>query len=101
MTVDLSHLPNVVSKHFYPLLVDQKKFLICYGGISSGKSVFICQKILYRILTDNVNHRILVVRKVSDKLRQSVFQEFISVLKDFGLLQVATITTSPLQISLF
>lgn len=42
-----------------------------------------------------------MVRKVSDKLRQSVFAEFLSVLKDMGLFDYATVTTSPLQISLF
>lgn len=101
MQVDLSHLPQIVSKHFYPLLKNNKKYLILYGGISSGKSVFIAQKILYRILTDGINHRVLVVRKVSDKLRQSVFAEFVSVLKDMGLASYANITTSPLQIELF
>jgi phage terminase large subunit len=101
MQVDLSNLPTIVSKHFYPLLKNNKKYLILYGGISSGKSVFIAQKILYRILTDGINHRVLVVRKVSDKLRQSVFAEFISVLKDMGLASYANITTSPLQIELF
>lgn len=101
MQVDISNLPRLVSKHFYPLLANRKKFLICYGGISSGKSVFIAQKLIYRILTDGIEHRILVVRKVSDKLRQSVFAEFLSVLKDMGLMPYATVTTSPLQISLF
>lgn len=99
--IDLSNLPNIVSKHFYPLLANRKKYLILYGGISSGKSVFIAQKIIYRILTDGFDHRILVVRKISDKLRQSVFAEFVSVLKEMGLAAYATITTSPLQIELF
>jgi phage terminase large subunit len=101
MQVDLSLLPKIVSKHFYYLLANRKKYLICYGGISSGKSVFIAQKIIYRILTDGIDHRILVVRKISDKLRQSVFAEIVSVLKDMGLASYATITTSPLQIQLF
>lgn len=101
MQVDLSNLPKIVSKHFYPLLRNTKKYLILYGGISSGKSVFIAQKLIYRILTDGIQHRILVVRKVSDKLRQSVFAEFVSVLKDMGLASYANITTSPLQIELF
>lgn len=101
MQVDLSFLPKIVSKHFYPLLKNQRKFLICYGGISSGKSVFIAQKLIYRILTDGIDHRFLVVRKVSDKLRQSVFTELLSVLKDMNLLSYAKVTTSPLQIELF
>lgn len=101
MQIDLSHLPKIVSKHFYPLLANKSKYLVLYGGISSGKSVFICQKLIYRILTDSVPHRILVVRKISDKLRQSVFAEFVSVLKDMGLINHAKITTAPLAIELF
>lgn len=101
MQVDLSYLPRIVGKHFYPLLNNRSKYLILYGGISSGKSVFIAQKLIYSILTDGIRHRILVVRKVSDKLRQSVFAEFVSVLKDMGLIAHANITTSPLQIELF
>lgn len=101
MQINLSYLPNIVSKHFFPLLSNKKKFLILYGGISSGKSVFICQKLIYRILTDGIQHRILVVRKVGDKLRQSVFAEFISVLKDMGLSAHAKITTTPMEIELF
>lgn len=101
MQIDLSNLPNIVSKHFYPLLANKKKYLLLQGGIASGKSAFAIQKLVYRILTDGIQHRILIVRKVSDKLRNSVFAEFISVLKDMGLISYANITTSPMQIELF
>lgn len=98
MEIDLSYLPDVTSEHFYPLYINQSKYLILYGGVGSGKSVFAIQKIVFRILTEQQTQRFLVVRKIGAKLRTSVFNEFIAVLKDWGLLEYAVVTSSPMLI---
>jgi PBSX family phage terminase large subunit len=69
-----------------------------YGGVGSGKSVFAIQKIIFRILTEQTTHRFLVVRKVGAKLKTSVFNEFLSVMKEWGIIQLAEVTTVPMSI---
>ena len=49
---------------FIPYLDNRKRYEIYYGGAGSGKSHFIAQKILYRMLRER-GHRYLVVRKVA------------------------------------
>ncbi len=53
------------------------------GGGGSGKSKFSAQKIIYRMLAEK-NHRFMVVRKVGDTLRDSVFADLIKVIHEWG-----------------
>jgi phage terminase large subunit len=53
------------------------------GGGGSGKSKFSAQKIIYRMLAEK-NHRFMVVRKVGDTLRDSVFADLIKVIVEWG-----------------
>jgi hypothetical protein len=56
------------------LLEDESSKLILYGGYGSGKSVFAAQKIIHRITTEK-GHRIMVVRKFANTIRESVFKQ--------------------------
>ena len=66
-----------VNDLYYPLLEDQSRYEILYGGADSGKSHFAAQKIIARCLKES-NHRVLLVRKVQHTIRHSQFQ----ILKD-------------------
>lgn len=74
INVDLTELPNLTTDKFYPLYWDKSRYLVLMGGGGSGKSVFITQKIILRMLTEK-KHRFLVLRKVAKTLRESVFAE--------------------------
>ena len=60
------------------------RFNIYYGGAGSGKSKFVVQKLILKYLKF-ANRKCLVVRKVSNTLRDSIFQEFKTILGDWKI----------------
>lgn len=73
--IDVSNFEYVLNPVYIPYLYDQHRYLILKGGAGAGKSHFACQKILYRTMTEE-GHRFLIIRKVKDTIRRSVFQLF-------------------------
>jgi len=63
---------------------NQSQLLILFGSASSGKSYFAAQKIILRCLTE-VGHRFLVIRKVGNTLKDSVFQLLKDVISEFDV----------------
>lgn len=99
--VDLTELPNLTPQKFYPLYWDESRYMVLMGGGGSGKSVFITQKIVTRMLNES-GHRILVLRKVAKTLRESVFAEIKKTIYRWGVQDLFTIpkgTTSELHIT--
>lgn len=80
------------------MLEEKSRYLILYGGAGSGKSVFIGQKILIRLLTER-NHRILVTRKVARTLRNSVFALFKDLIAQWNLTKFFTINKTEMTIT--
>jgi phage terminase large subunit len=97
ITVDLTALPQLTNDVYYPLYTNKDRYLVLYGGASSGKSVFTAQKILLRMLTEKP-HKFLVVRKVAKTLRQSTFALFRDVITSWGLEQLFTINKTDMEI---
>ncbi len=73
-----------VNEKFYPLLTNKSRYLVLWGGGSSGKSRFAAQKIIARLLSER-GHRILCLRQVARTLRESVLAELKAVIKDWGV----------------
>lgn len=69
------------------------RYLSLLGGAGSGKSVFMTQRTIIRVLRES-GHRILVVRKVASTLRNSVFKLFKDILIDWKLDRYFTISES-------
>jgi phage terminase large subunit len=67
------------------------------GGGGSGKSVFIAQKIILRMLSEKP-HRFLVLRKVAKTLRESVYAELKRIIYQWGLQQLFKIHKGELLI---
>lgn len=86
ITFDLANINRV----YKPLLFNEDRYLILYGGAGSGKSVFAAQKNIYRMLAES-GHRILVVRKVASTLRESVFALVKNTIETWGLSKVFTV----------
>lgn len=62
----------------------QDRINVFYGGAGSGKSHFVVQKILLKALTSK--RKVLVIRKVGNTLRDSIYALFKSVAQsEFGL----------------
>lgn len=94
-TIDLSNISGITSPHFYPCYKVRNKFQLYWGSQGSGKSWFIACKIILRILTDPQQHRVLVMRKVHAKIRDSVFNLFVQVIRSWGLTPFVEITSTP------
>jgi len=69
---------RIFNDAFYPLLKSKKRYNILFGGSNSGKSHFIAQMLLIKLLTEP-EHRMLITRKVKNTLRLSAFQ----LIKDY------------------
>ena len=74
------------------------RYISLLGGAGSGKSVFMTQRLLLRVLEEE-GHRILVVRKVASTLRNSVFSLFKDIISEWGLNDFFTISNSYMTIT--
>lgn len=73
------------------------RYLILLGGAGSGKSVFITQRTILRILKESA-HRILVVRKVASTIRNSAYRLFKDIIYKWNLQHLFTFSDSYLTI---
>ena len=74
--VNLENLPEATNGVYYPLYKNRDRYLVLFGGAGSGKSHFIVQKYLVRIIVGmsrGIKHKILALRKTSPAVRKSVF----------------------------
>lgn len=98
--IKISVSKSIFNDVYLPYLTDYKKrFEVYYGGAGSGKSVFITQKLVYKYLRYS-NRKCLVVRKVNNTLRDSVFALFKSILSNWGLYDLCKINKTDLTIEL-
>ena len=76
-----------------------KRFEVYYGGSGSGKSVFVTQKLLYKYLK-YPNRKCLVIRKVNNTLKDSVFALFKTIISDWQIYDQCKINKTDLTIEL-
>ena len=85
---------------YLPYLTDySKRDEIYYGGAGSGKSVFIVQKLIIKLLNDP-GRLLLVVRKTQASLRDSCFSLFKQILYDWQIGDECRINKTNLEIEL-
>lgn len=75
--------PGAVNEVYRPLFGCKKRYMVLYGGAGSGKSYFLAQRSLLRVLAGGRNF--LVVRKVARTNRDSTFALFRQVIARWGL----------------
>lgn len=71
---------------------------VFYGGAGSGKSKFVVQKMLYKLLNDK--RKCLVTRKVGATIRESIFAEFKTLISDLGIYNQCSINKTDMTIEL-
>jgi phage terminase large subunit len=71
---------------FEPLFSNTQFYKVLYGSAGSGKSYAVAQHIIKRILDPKEAgfHKVWAFRKVSTFLEESVYAQFLEVIKDFG-----------------
>lgn len=100
INIDLSKIKEVINKKFFKYLTNKTRYEIHYGGAGSGKSVFIAQKILLRILVGfktNVRHKFLCVRKTGPAIRKSVYALFKGLISEWNVNDIVKINKTDLS----
>lgn len=96
--INLKIKPSVFCPIYYPYLLDYKyRYNVFYGGRASGKTKFIMQKLLIKGLKEK--RTILLMRKQTTQLRDSVWKEILQVIDDFHLSQFFTVNKTEFRIT--
>lgn len=82
---------------YLPLLDCRTRYLVLYGGAGSGKSVFVVQRYIYRLMTEK-RCNLLVVRQVADTNRNSTFALFRQIISSWKLSRVFRVSEGEMRI---
>lgn len=90
---------NTILPVYLPYLDDySKRINVFYGGAGSGKSVFVTQKMIYKLLQEK--RKCLVVRKVGATIRASIYEEFKTRLIEMDIIDYCKINKTDMTIEL-
>lgn len=90
---------SIFNDVYYPHLLDYKhRYEVYYGGAGSGKSVFICQKLLVKACRSK--RKVLIIRKYGTTLKDSVFQLVVDMLKKWHIYDLCKVNLSTYTITL-
>ncbi len=97
MNVNIKINKNVFNDIYLPYLDNTDRYLLFYGGGSSGKSYFIGERIIYDLIhPKRCNY--LIVRQTGDTNRKSTFPLLKQVISNWGLSQHFKINESDMRI---
>lgn len=96
MKIKININKEVFNDKYFPYLKNQDRYLLFYGGGSSGKSYFIVERYIYKILTQKMN--LLCVRQTADTNRKSTFALFKQVIKNWNVSRLFKVNESDMRI---
>lgn len=88
---------GVFNPVYRPFLKETARYLVFYGGASSGKSYFLAQRYILKLLGPG-RCNLLVVRQTGDTNRRSTFPLLKQVIRNFGLEAFFRVNESDLRI---
>ena len=88
---------KVFNEVYLPYLDNDDRYLIFYGGGSSGKSYFIAQRWIYKLIQPK-RCNLLVVRQTGDTNRRSTFPLIKQVIRNWNLSEHFKINESDMRI---
>ena len=88
---------KVFNQKFLPYLDNDKRYLVFYGGAGSGKSFFVVERYIYKLLKSKM-FNLLVVRATGKSNRDSTFALFKQVISKWNLSKHFKINESDLRI---
>ena len=97
MNVNIKISKKVFNDVYVPYLDNYDRYLIFYGGGSSGKSYFIAQMHIYRLLNPK-RYNLLVVRQTGDTNRKSTFPLLKQVISNWNLGKYFKVNESDMRI---
>ena len=97
MNVNIKISKKVFNDVYLPYLDNTDRYLLFYGGGSSGKSYFIAQRFIYKLLKPN-RCNLLVVRQTGDTNRKSTFPLLKQVISNWNLGKYFKVNESDMRI---
>ena len=88
---------EVFNPAYRPFLQANERRQIYFGGSSSGKSVFLSQRVVFDLLQGGRNY--LITRQVGRTLRGSVYTEIKKVISDWGVGDLFDVSKSDMLIT--
>ncbi len=86
LTIDLTDLRASQNEHFWPLFTDRHRYMVLRGGAGSGKSWFVAEKLLIRLVSEP-GHRFLLVRNKLKDVHHSVYDQIKEIAELWGWTQ--------------
>lgn len=97
MDVNIKISKKVFNEIYLPYLENTDRYLIFYGGGSSGKSYYIAQRYIYKLIHPQ-RCNLLVTRQTGDTNRKSTFPLLKQVIKNWNLSEHFKINESDMRI---
>ena len=97
MNVNIKISKKVFNDVYLPYLTNDDRYLLFYGGGSSGKSYFIAQRFIYKLIHPT-RCNLLVVRQTGDTNRRSTFPLLKQVISNWNLSQHFKVNESDMRI---
>ena len=97
MDVNIKISKKVFNDVYLPYIENEDRYLIFYGGGSSGKSYFIAQRWVYKLLQPK-KCNLLIVRQTGDTNRRSTFPLIKQVLSNWNISEHFKINESDMRI---
>ena len=97
MNVNIKISKSVFNDCYLPYLNNEDRYLVFYGGGSSGKSYFIAQRYIYKLLHQN-RCNLLVIRQTGDTNRKSTFPLLKQVISNWNLADHFKVNESDMRI---
>ena len=97
MNVNIKISKKVFNDVYLPYLNNTDRYLVFYGGGSSGKSYFIAQRFIYKLIHPT-RCNLLVVRQTGDTNRKSTFPLLKQVISNWGLSEHFKVNESDMRI---
>lgn len=97
MEVNINISKKVFNQSFIPYLNNDKRYLVFYGGAGSGKSYFVVERYIYKLLNSK-RFNLLVVRATGKSNRDSTFALFKQVISRWNISKYFKVNESDLRI---
>ena len=97
MKIILPPWNKAINETFIPLVNNKDRYLICYGGRGSSKSVFAAKKLIYRCLSEPF-FRCILVRNTYATIKDSSYQTIKDIIFEWGLQDLFEFKLQPLEI---
>jgi len=102
LRIDFDGLIETILPAFRPMLWNRSRYAMFYGSAGSGKSHFVAQKHLLRILAAMVKgkrHKFLALRKTRPSMRRSFYELMLNYIELWGISPLVDINKTEMTIT--